>query len=77
MNLKQFKQTIDEIIDDIGGNGIDTIGSHNIPPSINFYVDDDDCFDCDYELIEIETDRLGGCGCASGITFRLKRIVNE
>lgn len=71
MNVSELKKTVISIADDVGCDGGTRTGSHNFPSSVNFYIEDDDN---DYELVEIETDRLGGCGCAVGITFRLKRI---
>lgn len=72
MHVKQFRDLVNAIADDVGCDGGARIGSHKIPSSVSFYVDNDD--DSEYELIEIETDRLIGCGCASGITFRLKKL---
>ena len=72
MNVSELKRTIDAIAEDIGCDGGTRSGSHSIPSSVSFYINDD--YDNEYELDYIETDRLGGCGCAVGITFRLKRV---
>lgn len=50
-----------------------TIGSHNIVGHINICCDD---ADEEYEISYIEIDRLGGCGCESGITINVKKVIN-
>lgn len=71
MYVRELQAIINDIADDVGCDGGTSVGSHKIPSSVNFYIDDDDS---EYELVEIETDRLGGCGCAVGVTFRLKKL---
>lgn len=71
MYVSEFKKTIDWMADDIQCDGNGSIGSHRVPSSVDFYVEDDDS---EYELVDIDIQRLGGCGCASGITIRLKRL---
>lgn len=69
--VRDLQSIINGMADDIGCDGGTSTGSHKIPSRVNFYVDDDDS---DYKLVDIETDRLGGCGCPIGITFRLKKL---
>ena len=71
MFVSELQSIINDMASDIGCDGGTRTGSHKIPSSVNFYIDGDES---EYELIEIETDRLCGCGCAVGISFRLKKL---
>lgn len=72
MNVSEFRNIINIIADDIGCDGGKNSGSHNIPSSINFSVENDDS---EYELVDVESDRLIGCNCAVGIRFKLRKVT--
>ena len=74
-SLAEFAKIFDSYIKDIMNvNDPDEfIYSHKIKGSISVYTDDayDDTM---YEIVGLDLDYLGGCGCTSGITIRVKKI---
>lgn len=68
MNLKSFVDIINKYADDIGCMKDGNIGSHNIVASLNIEDDNDNY----YELIDINIEYLGGCGCPSDITLKIR-----
>ena len=73
MTVKDFKEIVDNIADEVGCDGT-TINAHNIQSSVDIWNVDD--LDNDYELVEVITDRLG-CGCACGIRLEVRKICNQ
>lgn len=72
---KQFVKYEDEItgIDGKSSGDEDYIGSHKISSSVRVRIINDDSDD-DYELVGMDVDRLGGCGCWSGIVLEVRKV---
>jgi hypothetical protein len=69
--LKIFADDFNEIVDDCmdkDGN----VASHKFPAHIYVEVEGDDSDD-EYSIMALDIDYLGGCGCPSGITIRIKK----
>jgi hypothetical protein len=73
--LAEFAKIFDSYVKDIMNvNDPDGfIYSHRIKGSISVCTDDQDD-DTMYEIVGLDLDYLGGCGCTSGITIRVKKI---
>lgn len=74
-SLKEFAEIFLNYLQDIGcmNNDQGYVYSHDIDADITVHcIDPDD--DQEYEVVGIETDSLMGCGCASGIRIKIKRI---
>ena len=69
--LAEFAKIFDSYVKDIMNvNDPDGfIYSHRIKGSISVRTDD-----TMYEIVGLDLDYLGGCGCPSGITIRVKKI---
>ena len=69
--LAEFAKIFDSYVKDIMNvNDPDGfIYSHRIKGSISVRTDD-----TMYEIVGLDLDYLGGCGCTSGITIRVKKI---
>ena len=73
LTLKNLKEKIDSICEEIGGDLETKIGSHAFSPSVNVHLQNED-IDEEYELIDIEPDMLPVCGCWHGITIVIKKV---
>lgn len=71
MQYKDFLRLVKETSEEVGGNGIDTIASHQLSPVITVQTEDDN----EYELVNVEVSRLFGCGCADGIVLMIRKKV--
>jgi hypothetical protein len=75
--VREFKNIIEKYSEDIifekDANKPDYIQSHKIESSIRVRVINDDSDD-EYELVGVDIDRLGGCGCWSGIVLEVKKV---
>lgn len=72
-NLKEFTKVFREYVDDIGidNNPHGFIASHNIIGRIRVEdADDDETY---YNIVGLDMDQLGGCGCTAGIIIRIKK----
>lgn len=70
MDLKEFKEKIDDYSNEIGIYGDEGfIGSHDIVGSI--YVEDEN--GDTYEVEGFDISQMGGCGCWSGIIIKVKK----
>ena len=75
--LKQFVDTFQSYLADIGIKGPEGyIAAHKIEGHIHVYSNDPDDND-DYEITGLDFDQLWGCGCASGITIKIRRVKND
>lgn len=78
--LREFKDKIEDYAKDIIGEKDKTkpdyIHSHKIESSIRIRVVNDETND-DYEIVGIDIDRLGGCGCWSGIVIEVRKTTND
>ena len=74
-NLKDFATVFQEYLDDIGcmDNEQGWIGSHKIVGTIRVYNDDPND-DTAYEIVGLDMDGLGGCGCPADIVIRIKKV---
>lgn len=75
MQLKQFAKDFNMYVDDIGVNLSDDgyIGSHKIVGDIGIICENAE--DNEYfELVGMELEQLGGCGCPSGIKIVIRKI---
>lgn len=68
ITLSELISLLNEYNEEVSCDG-KTISSHNFKSRVYFTIEDSDI---DVELTEVELDRLFGCGCACGVTFRLK-----
>jgi hypothetical protein len=73
LTLKNLKEKIDSICEEIGGDLETKIGSHAISPSIQVYLQNED-IDEEFELVDIEPNTLPECGCWDGITIVIRKI---
>ena len=76
--LKEFAETFNQYLDDIGcmDNDEGYIGSHKIVGTIRLYnVDPND--DTDFEIVGLEMGQLMGCGCPADIIINIKRVEDE
>lgn len=72
--LKEFAEVFNRYLEYIGcmDNEQGYMGSHNIVSEIRVYdIDEDD--DTAYEIVGIDFEQLGGCGCESDITIKIKK----
>ncbi len=67
--VSELKEAIDVVAKEVGCDG-KSIGSHKIRSSVSAY-----CAELDqwFDIIDIDPDRLWGCGCWSGLTINLKK----
>ena len=76
MFVKEVAEKVASIAGEVCCDGGQTISSHKLSSSVNVICEDRDD-DTEYELVDIEPDRLMGCGCWSGITFKIRRRVDR
>jgi len=74
-NLKQFAEVFQQYLADIGcmDNVHGWIGSHKIVGRIRVIVENDE--DMELDITGLETEQLMGCGCASDISIRVRRVM--
>jgi|GEM_PF-4876628 len=76
--LQEFKKTLDAYVDDtMNINDPDGfIYSHKIKGEVDVYLDDEDD-DIAYEIVGLDLDQLGGCGCPVRIVIRIRRCKDD
>jgi hypothetical protein len=71
-DLKEFVDKINEYANDcMRSDGM--IESHTLPACINISCKNVNGYWEDYEIVEINQEYLGGCGCPSGIEIVIKK----
>jgi hypothetical protein len=72
INLKEFTEKFNNYVNEIGcmGNPDGYIASHKIVGGICVEDDSDDSL---YEVIGLDINQLGGCGCWSDIIIKIRR----
>lgn len=71
-NLKEFVDKINEYARDcMGKDG--NVQSHTLPADIVISCKNENGDWEDYEIVEINQDYLGGCGCPRGIELVIKK----
>lgn len=63
----RYKEYVEEVMDKNGN-----VNSHTFPARI--YVEDEQY---NYEIVDIEMNYLGGCGCPSDITIKIKKVDDD
>ena len=74
-SLKEFAEVFNRYLNDVGciNNPEGYIASHKIVGKIGVVIDNE--LD-DFEIVGIDMDQLGGCGCFSDITLKIRKINN-
>ena len=72
-SLKEFAEIFNLYLNDVGcaDNAEGWIASHKIVGGIRVVVDDDDS---EFEIVGIDMDQLGSCGCFSDIKIHIRKI---
>lgn len=69
-HVKQFKDAVDVVADEVCCDGGTSVNSHKIPSSLSAYCpESDDWFD----IVEVEASIMPGCGCWHGMRLILKK----
>jgi hypothetical protein len=69
-NLKEFNDIFQSYVSDCMSND-GNIQSHTFPANLNVWCEEEDG-SC-YDIVAINRDYLGGCGCPSGIEIIIKK----
>lgn len=69
LTVTEFMRKLDTFVREIGCTGTGT-GSHTYPSTVEFWDRDGNA----YRIVDIEPRTHLGCGCWTGIEFRLERV---
>lgn len=70
MLVKQFRNSVDALADEIGCDGNGNIGSHKIRSQVIISCENSDD---DFEFVELRPTGLPGCGCWDGIRIIIRK----
>lgn len=73
--LKEFAECFQDCLDDTGcmSSPEGWIASHKIKGGIRIELEGDEA---EFEIVGLDMDQLMGCGCSSGLTIRVKKVVD-